>query len=171
MSVNSDAVGKDVGGGIVLEIVIGIALPIRDGLCHHTQESAPPTVVDDVGSFAPPPRWRSCGLRPSCRLRLRHHRGQRQGASNAAATGTTVIIAVSRPRGRRTKDDTLIVIFDVFQEDDESSASELIVGKSMLENAIEATARHPLPCWGEGGRSELTRKADKRDGSKSHGPC
>jgi hypothetical protein len=28
VSVNSNAVGKDVGGGIVLEIVIGIALPI-----------------------------------------------------------------------------------------------------------------------------------------------
>jgi hypothetical protein len=28
VSVNSDAVGKDVGNGIVLEIVIGVALPI-----------------------------------------------------------------------------------------------------------------------------------------------
>ncbi len=55
-------------------------------------------------------------------------------------------------------------VFDVFQEDDESSASEIIVGKSMLENAIEAAACHPLPCWGKGGRSELTRRADKRGG-------
>ncbi len=30
VSVNSDAVRKDVGGGIVLEIVIDIALPIQD---------------------------------------------------------------------------------------------------------------------------------------------
>jgi hypothetical protein len=37
----------------------------------------------------------------------------------------------------------------------------LIMGKSMLENAIEATAHHPPPCWGKGGRSELTRRADK----------
>jgi hypothetical protein len=42
------------------------------------------------------------------------------------------------------KDDALVVIFDVFQEDDESSASELIVGKGMLENTIEATVHHPL---------------------------
>ena len=40
----------------------------------------------------------------------------------------------------------------------------LIMGKSMLENAIEATAHHPLPCWGKGGRSELTRRADKGNG-------
>ncbi len=61
-SVNSDVVGNDVGGGIVLEIVIGVALPIQDGLPCHPQESAPPTVVDNVGSFAPPPRWHSWGL-------------------------------------------------------------------------------------------------------------
>ncbi len=48
------------------------------------------------------------------------------------------------------KDNALVVISDVFQEDDESSASELIVGKSMLENAVEATARHPPPCWARG---------------------
>ncbi len=54
MSVNSDAVGKDVGNGIVLEIVIGVALPIRDSLCCNRQESAPPTVADNVGSYAPP---------------------------------------------------------------------------------------------------------------------
>jgi hypothetical protein len=40
----------------------------------------------------------------------------------------------------------------------------LIMGKSMLENAIEATGHHPLPCWGKGGRSELTWRADKGDG-------
>jgi hypothetical protein len=40
----------------------------------------------------------------------------------------------------------------------------LIMGKSILENAIEATAHHPPPCWGKGGRSELTRRADKGDG-------
>jgi hypothetical protein len=44
----------------------------------------------------------------------------------------------------------------VFQEGDESSASEggtaLIMGKSMLENAIEATAHHPPPCPGQGGQ-------------------
>ncbi len=34
----------------------------------------------------------------------------------------------------------------------------------MLENAIEATAHHPPPCWGKGGRSELMRRADKGDG-------
>ena len=85
VSVNSDVVGKDVSGGIVLEIVIGVALPIRDGLPRYPQESAPPTVVDNVGSFAPPPRRRSCGLRPSCRLRRRRRRrrrGQRRDASN-----------------------------------------------------------------------------------------
>ncbi len=54
MSVNSDAVGKDVGNGIVLEIVIGIALPIQYGLRCNPQESAPPTVANDVGSYAPP---------------------------------------------------------------------------------------------------------------------
>jgi hypothetical protein len=54
VSVNSDAVGKDVGNGIVLEIVISVALPIRDGLRRNPQESAPPTVADDVGSYAPP---------------------------------------------------------------------------------------------------------------------
>ena len=54
MSVNSDAVGKDVGNGIVHEIVIGVALPIRDGLRRNPQESAPPTVADDVVSYAPP---------------------------------------------------------------------------------------------------------------------
>jgi hypothetical protein len=69
------------------------------------------------------------------------------------------------------KDDALVVIFDMFQEDDESSASELIVGKSIFENAIEATAPHPPPCWGKGGRSELTQRADKCDRSKSRGPC
>jgi hypothetical protein len=51
VSVNSDAVRKDVGNGIVLEIVIGIALPIRAGLCRNPQESAPPTVADDIGTF------------------------------------------------------------------------------------------------------------------------
>ncbi len=40
----------------------------------------------------------------------------------------------------------------------------LIMGKSMLKYAIEATAHHPPPCWGKGGRSELTRRADKGDG-------
>ncbi len=54
MSVNSNAVGKDVGNGIVLETVIGVALPIRDGLCPNPQESAPPTVANNVGSYAPP---------------------------------------------------------------------------------------------------------------------
>ncbi len=54
MSVNSDAIRKDVGGSIVLEIVIGVALPIRDGLPCNPQESAPPTVAIDVGSYAPP---------------------------------------------------------------------------------------------------------------------
>ncbi len=54
MSVNSDAVGKDVGNGIVLEIVINIALPIQDGLCCNPQESAPPMVANNVGSYAPP---------------------------------------------------------------------------------------------------------------------
>jgi hypothetical protein len=34
----------------------------------------------------------------------------------------------------------------------------------MVENAIEATAHHPLPCWGKGGRSELTQRVDKGDG-------
>ncbi len=54
MSVNSDAFGKDVGNGIVLEIVISVALPIRDGLRCNPQESAPPTVANNVGSYAPP---------------------------------------------------------------------------------------------------------------------
>ncbi len=54
MSVNSNAVGKDVGNGIVLEIVIGVALPIQDGLRCNAQESAPPTVADNIGSYAPP---------------------------------------------------------------------------------------------------------------------
>jgi hypothetical protein len=54
VSFNSDAVGKDVGNGIVLEVVIGVALPIRDGLRCNPQESAPPTAAADVGSYAPP---------------------------------------------------------------------------------------------------------------------
>ncbi len=54
MFVNSDAVQKDVGNGIVLEIVIGVALPIQDGLCCNPQEPAPLTFADDVGSYAPP---------------------------------------------------------------------------------------------------------------------
>jgi hypothetical protein len=54
VSVNSDVVGKDVGNGIVLEIVIGIALPIRDGLRCNPQESAPPRVTNNVDSYAPP---------------------------------------------------------------------------------------------------------------------
>jgi hypothetical protein len=128
VSVNSNAVGKDVGGGIVLEIVIGVALPIQDGLCCHTQESTPPTVTNDIGSFAPPPCRRLCSLRPLCYLCCRCCCGQCQGASNAAAAAATVIVVVLRPRGRQTKDDALVVIFDVFQEDDVSSASELIVG-------------------------------------------
>jgi hypothetical protein len=107
VSVNSNAVGKDVGGGIVLEIVIGVPLPIRDDLRCHTQEFAPPTSIDDVGSFAPPPRWRSCGLRPSCHLCRCRRRGQRQGASNAAAAAATVIVVVLRPQGRRMKDDNI----------------------------------------------------------------
>jgi hypothetical protein len=55
VSLNSDVFGTDVGGGIFLEIVIGVAIPIQDGLCCHPQESAPLTVVDNVGSYAPPP--------------------------------------------------------------------------------------------------------------------
>jgi hypothetical protein len=47
-------VRKDVGNGVVLEIVIGIALPIQDGLCCNPQESAPPMVTDNIGSYAPP---------------------------------------------------------------------------------------------------------------------
>jgi hypothetical protein len=48
----------------------------------------------------------------------------------------------------------------------------LIMGKSILENAIESTAHHPPPCRGKGGRSELTRRADKGDGrSVSRSPC
>ncbi len=54
MSINSDAVGKDVGNGIILEIVNGVALPIQHGLCCNPQESAPPTVAYDVVSYAPP---------------------------------------------------------------------------------------------------------------------
>jgi hypothetical protein len=54
VSVDSNAAGKYVGNGIVLEIVIGVALPIRDGLCRNPQESAPPTVANDVGSYVPP---------------------------------------------------------------------------------------------------------------------
>ncbi len=54
MSVDSDAVGKDVGNGIILEIVIGVALPIRDGLHRNPQESALPTVANNIGSYAPP---------------------------------------------------------------------------------------------------------------------
>jgi hypothetical protein len=52
VSLNSDAFGTDVGGGIVLGIVIRLAIPIRDGLCCHPQESAPPTIIDNVGSFS-----------------------------------------------------------------------------------------------------------------------
>ncbi len=40
----------------------------------------------------------------------------------------------------------------------------------MLENAIEATAGHPLPCWGKRGRLELTGRVHRGDGSKSS-PC
>jgi hypothetical protein len=76
VSVNSDAVGKDVGGGIVLEIVISVALPIQDGLHCHTEESAPPTVIDNVGSFASPPPQRSSGIQPSCCLHPRRRWGQ-----------------------------------------------------------------------------------------------
>jgi hypothetical protein len=54
VSFNSDAVGKDVGSAIVLDIVIGVALPIQDGLCCNPQEFAPPTVADNIGSYAPP---------------------------------------------------------------------------------------------------------------------
>jgi hypothetical protein len=43
---------------------------------------------------------------------------------NAAAAAATVIVIMLRPRGRQMKDNTLVVIFDMFQEDDESSASE-----------------------------------------------
>jgi hypothetical protein len=123
VTINSDAIGKDVGGGIVLEIVIGVALPIRDGLRCHPQESTPLTVVDNVGSYAPP----LIGIRAvfnrheGC-LHCRHCCGQRQGASNATAAAATVVIVVSRPRGSRTKDDAIVVIFNMFQEDDESSA-------------------------------------------------
>jgi hypothetical protein len=62
VSLNSDAFGTDVGGGIVLAIVIGIAVPIRDGLRRHPQESAPPTVVNDVGTYAPPPLVGICAV-------------------------------------------------------------------------------------------------------------
>ncbi len=55
VSLNSDAFGTDVGGGIVLGIVISVAILIQDGLRCHPQESAPPTVIDDVSSYAPPP--------------------------------------------------------------------------------------------------------------------
>jgi hypothetical protein len=55
LSLNSDAFGTDVGGDIVLGIVIGIAVPIQDGLHCHPQESAPPTIVNNVGSYAPSP--------------------------------------------------------------------------------------------------------------------
>ncbi len=51
---------------------------------------------------------------------------------------------------RLNQNDDAVVIFDLFQEDDESSASELILGKWTLENAIEATAHHPPPCWARG---------------------
>jgi hypothetical protein len=54
VSVNTDAVGKDVGNGIGLEIVIGVALPVRDGLRCNPQESTPPTVADNIGSYVPP---------------------------------------------------------------------------------------------------------------------
>jgi hypothetical protein len=36
----------------------------------------------------------------------------------------------------------------------------------MLENAIEATAHHPTPCWGKGGMSELTGRVHRGEGSK-----
>jgi hypothetical protein len=124
VSVNSDAAVKDVGGGILLEIVIGVAFPIRDGLRCHPQESAPPTIIDNIGSYVPPPRWRACGIQPLCRFCCHCHRGQCQGASNAAAAVATVVVVVLHPWGRRTKDDALVIIFDVFQEDDESSACE-----------------------------------------------
>ncbi len=35
-----------------------------------------------------------------------------------------VVIVVSQPRGRQMKDDALVVIFDVFQNNDEFSSSE-----------------------------------------------
>ncbi len=41
----------------------------------------------------------------------------------------------------------------------------------MLEIAIEATACHPPAMLEQGGQVGLTRRADKRDGSKSRGPC
>ncbi len=34
----------------------------------------------------------------------------------------------------------------------------------MLDNAKGATEHHPPPCWGKGGRSELTRRVDKGNG-------
>ncbi len=66
VSIDSDAVGTDVGGGIILENVIGVAHPIWDGLRCHSQESAPPTVVDDVGSYAPHPLFGICAVFDHC---------------------------------------------------------------------------------------------------------
>jgi hypothetical protein len=83
-----------------------------------------PTIINNIGSYAPPPRWGSCGLQPLHCLHYCCCRGQRLGASNAAAAAATVVVIESRPRGRHMKDDALVIIFDVFQEDDESSASE-----------------------------------------------
>jgi hypothetical protein len=40
VSLNSNAFGTDVSGGIVLEIVIGIAVPIQDGLRRQRRQSA-----------------------------------------------------------------------------------------------------------------------------------
>jgi hypothetical protein len=114
VSVNSDAIGNDVGGGIILEIVIGVTLPIQDGLLCQPQESAPLTIINNVGSYASPPRQHSCGLQPLCCLRCCCCHGQCQGASNATAAAATVIVVVLCPRGRQTKDDILIVIFKVF---------------------------------------------------------
>jgi hypothetical protein len=41
----------------------------------------------------------------------------------------------------------------------------------MLENAIEATAHHPMPCWGNGDVLELTGSVHRGDGSKLHSLC
>ena len=59
-----------------------------------------------------------CGLQPL--LRLHHHCCR----CNAAAAATTVIVVVLGLWGRQTKDNASVVIFKVFQEDDESLASE-----------------------------------------------
>jgi hypothetical protein len=54
VSLNSNDVGKDVGCVIFLEIVIGIALPIKDGLCCHPQESTPQTLSTTLVAMLPP---------------------------------------------------------------------------------------------------------------------